>query len=275
MTASGPARPQRVFVSYSHDSPAHKDRVLALCDRLRHDGVDADLDQYVEAPPEGWPRWTLRQIEAADFVLVVCTETYRRRFDGAEETGRGLGAIWEGAVLTQVLYDAAAASGKLVPVVFVPEDEAHIPTVLRGMARYDLSSETGYEELYRRLTGQPATPRPDLGTVVALPPRTRASDFPPTPPTPPTPTRRRWWPWLAAVGALAVALSWVGYFSFHPAGKIETVGPVGPSTPVRSSSCAARSWRPTPAVRSPASWSACRSLAARRPPTIRGNTASR
>src|ERR1700710_1054591 len=90
----------QVFVSYSHDSPAHMDRVLALCDRLRRHGIDVSLDQYESAPPEGWPRWTLRLTEAADFVLVVCTETYRRRFDGREEKGRGLGVTWEGAIVT-------------------------------------------------------------------------------------------------------------------------------------------------------------------------------
>jgi hypothetical protein len=35
-----------VFISYSHDSPEHVDRVLALADRLVHDGIDCILDQY-------------------------------------------------------------------------------------------------------------------------------------------------------------------------------------------------------------------------------------
>ncbi|HEX3527636.1 MAG TPA: hypothetical protein VH988_11240 [Thermoanaerobaculia bacterium] len=35
--------PPQVFLSYSHDSPEHKDRVLALCNRLRRDGIDAWL----------------------------------------------------------------------------------------------------------------------------------------------------------------------------------------------------------------------------------------
>ena len=33
----------RVFISYSHDSPEHKDRILALSDRLRQDGVDCSI----------------------------------------------------------------------------------------------------------------------------------------------------------------------------------------------------------------------------------------
>jgi len=63
----------KVFISYTHDSPEHIDRVLSLANRLRVEGVDCQLDQYEQSPPEGWPRWMERQIEWADFVLVVCT----------------------------------------------------------------------------------------------------------------------------------------------------------------------------------------------------------
>ena len=65
----------RVFVSYSHDSDAHRDRVLALADRLRADGIEALLDQYVAHPPEGWPTWAQQQITDADFTILVCTPT--------------------------------------------------------------------------------------------------------------------------------------------------------------------------------------------------------
>ena len=47
----------RLFISYSHDSREHQDRVRALADRLRADGVDAVIDQYDTAPPDGWPIW--------------------------------------------------------------------------------------------------------------------------------------------------------------------------------------------------------------------------
>jgi hypothetical protein len=49
--------PTRVFISYSHDSPEHADRVLALSDQLRAGGIDCILDQYEPAPEEGWPLW--------------------------------------------------------------------------------------------------------------------------------------------------------------------------------------------------------------------------
>jgi len=52
-----------VFISYSHDSPAHSARVLALSERLRADGIETLLDQYVNgSPQQGWPRWMLDQL---------------------------------------------------------------------------------------------------------------------------------------------------------------------------------------------------------------------
>ena len=41
-----------VFISYSHDSQEHKDKVLALADQLRTDGIDCRIDQYNSVPPE-------------------------------------------------------------------------------------------------------------------------------------------------------------------------------------------------------------------------------
>src|ERR1044072_9437755 len=122
----------RVFVSYSHDSPEHIDRVLRLSDRLRRDGIDSIIDQYEMSPREGWPRWTMSQIEEARFVLVVCTQIYHRRVRGNEEIGRGLGAKWEGAIISQELYDSEANNNKFIPVLFSSEDSAHVPVYLRG-----------------------------------------------------------------------------------------------------------------------------------------------
>jgi hypothetical protein len=43
----------KVFISYSHDSQEHKDRILALANRLRAGGIDCNIDQYEESPAEG------------------------------------------------------------------------------------------------------------------------------------------------------------------------------------------------------------------------------
>ena len=162
----------RVFISYSHDSPEHKDRILALSNRLRQEGVDCGIDQYEQSPEEGWPLWCERQVERAAFVLVVCTETYLRRFRGEEAPRKGLGGTWEGHIITQELYNAQGKNTKFIPVTFHPEEAAFIPVPLQSATAYPLYGD--YELLYRRLTGQPLVSKPVLGSVM---PKERKQDF--------------------------------------------------------------------------------------------------
>ena len=165
--------PPKVFISYSHDTVEHQERVLGLAYRLRADGIAAEIDQYNTAPPEGWPLWCERQVAASDFVLMVCTETYHRRVSGDEELGKGLGIVWEARIIRQLLYDAGAVGDKFVPVLFSDASPAQIPTPIKAGTRYVIDTEDGYEELYRRLTGQPRLLRPTLGAIRALPTRRR------------------------------------------------------------------------------------------------------
>jgi hypothetical protein len=155
----------RVFISYSQDSQEHNIQVLRLADRLRREGIDCHLDQYETFPPEGWPRWMSDQIEQADYVLVLCTETYARRALGHDSPDRGLGANWEGQLITQSIYDRAGRNTKFVPVILRASDVSHIPQFVSSATHFDVSEESGYEALYRLLTSQPAVARPDLGAI--------------------------------------------------------------------------------------------------------------
>jgi tetratricopeptide (TPR) repeat protein len=151
----------KVFISYSHDTAEHKDRVLALSDRLRDDGVDCYIDQYEQSPAEGWPLWCEKQVEAADFVLVVCTETYLRRFRKEEKPKVGRGVTWEGHIITQELYNAQGKNTNFIPITF--EDGEFVPLPLQSATLYRLLE--GYEGLYRRLTDQPAIKAGPVGAV--------------------------------------------------------------------------------------------------------------
>jgi hypothetical protein len=42
---------------------------LVLSKRLREEGIDCTIDQYLLVPPEGWPRWMEKQIRESNFVL--------------------------------------------------------------------------------------------------------------------------------------------------------------------------------------------------------------
>jgi len=176
MTSDTP-HPPIVFISYSHDSQEHADRVLALSDRLRADGIDCILDQYEDSPPEGFPRWMDRKIRAADFVLMICTPTYYRRVMGDEDPYKGHGVAWESTLIYQYIYNEGTSNNRFIPVLLEGAHESDIPVPWQGVKHYRPTTTEGYDELYRRLTRQQFTPKPALGTLRTLPPRERKQDF--------------------------------------------------------------------------------------------------
>ncbi len=169
--------PPIVFISYSHDSPEHADCVLALSNRLRADGIDCILDQYEVSPPEGFPRWMDRHIRTADFVLMICTPTYYRRVMGEEDLGKGHGVAWESTLIYQYIYNEGTSNKRFIPILLEGAHELDIPVPWQGVMYYRPTTKEGYEELYRRLTGQQFTPKPALGTLRTLPSRERSKDF--------------------------------------------------------------------------------------------------
>lgn len=152
-----------VFISYSHDSPEHSKRVLALSDRLVGDGVNCILDQYEQAPPNGWPKWMERHIDTSQYLLVVCTAQYNKRANGESPVGIGKGVKFESLLTYQELYDNDSLGGKLIPVLFHEKDEECIPKPLRPFQRYVVADDAGYEDLYRRITKQPKIVKPSPG----------------------------------------------------------------------------------------------------------------
>ncbi len=155
--------PPKVFISYSHDSDEHRQRVLELSNRLRADGIDCWIDQYEPAPPEGWPRKMDSGIRESNFVLMVCTETYRKRLDLEEENGKGLGVRWEGSLIYNILYRNETFNYKFIPVLFESKNKSHIPDILFGYDHYDLSQPRNYDHLYRHIRGELGATKPAIG----------------------------------------------------------------------------------------------------------------
>ena len=170
-------RPPTAFISYSHETPEHNERVEQLAIRLRADGIDCEIDSFQFSPPEGWPSWMLRQLQGCDFCIVVCTETYARRAAGQDASGAGKGVMWEARGLRQILYESGRNDG-VIPIVFDLADVNYIPLELKNATYYDLSAADGYTRLYRALTHQPLVERRTLGAVRRLLPRLAPSESP-------------------------------------------------------------------------------------------------
>jgi hypothetical protein len=163
-------RSSRAFISYSHDSPEHKDRVLRFASRLVTEGIDVKLDQWVDEPEGGWPFWTERQIADSDFVILVCTNTLRERVEQPDKgVESGAGVFWEVNVIRTCLYNAKGSDRRFMPAFFGDSGQEAIPEILQGATRYQIDSPEGYTALYRRLTDQPEIERPELGALVVLP----------------------------------------------------------------------------------------------------------
>ena len=191
--------PPHVFISYSQESDAHSAWVLALARGLCNDGVEAVIDQFQTWLEKGWRPWMNEQIEQADWVLVVCTEEYNKRFDGNAPADSGRGVRWESQHITQALYDQKFSNKRFVPVLPPAGDPRHIPLPLRDYKNFRLDDD--YEALFRLLTDQPATPAPVLGALRRLPPLAAPQPATPSSPAaapPPRPEIANPYPGLAA-----------------------------------------------------------------------------
>ena len=168
----------RVFITYSHDSQEHRKRVLEqIANRLRYDDIDANLDQYTEhQPPRSWPAWMVREIKGADYVLLVCTQNYRARFEGEVPKGQGQGAKWEGAIITLQMYSEELTGDenqkcRFIPIAFCDRKDAPVPTVLSGASFFNVADPDRYAALVRLLKGIPTAEKPPLGGRVPAAPR--------------------------------------------------------------------------------------------------------
>ncbi len=185
--------PTKVFISYSCDSEDHKEHVVALANTLRDPwGIETDIDQYIRAkypytPEQGWDVWMEKRIEWAEFVLIVCTETYKRRFRGDEEPGVGRGVTWEGTIIRQHLYNDQLVNTKFIPVVFSSQDLTHVPIILNGNDKYILEDEKSFKELIYRLRKEPIVAMPEVATAKLQAPPEPKFFSPQKPPTEPPP----------------------------------------------------------------------------------------
>jgi len=123
-------KPIRVFISYSHDSPKHKDWVRELAEFLKSKGIDARLDQWeFDRPRDGWPGWCSRQVVAADYILMICNQTYCDKFHGLAGPDFGRGVRWEGRAIQNLTYfDYCKAV--FLAVVTCDDDRKYIPVPL-------------------------------------------------------------------------------------------------------------------------------------------------
>ncbi len=152
-------RTPKAFISYSWDSPDHREWVRRLATRLRADGVDVRLDLWHAAPGDQLPAFMEREIRENDFVLIICTGRYKQRSDA-----RGGGVGYEGDIMAGEVF-TARNQRKFIPVLASGEWADAAPSWLLGKFYIDLRGpEAQWEASYQQLLGTL------LGEAVAAPP---------------------------------------------------------------------------------------------------------
>ncbi len=97
--------------------------------------------------------------------LIICTQTYRRRFDGIEKRGKGLGATFEGNLILQELHDEGMRHRKFIPILLPDSTREDIPRVLRGAEWFEIPG--AYGRLVDRIFGVGGVAPQPLGAPMA------------------------------------------------------------------------------------------------------------
>lgn len=172
----------KVFISYSHVDAEYEAKMFEFANRLREDGIDANIDLYEDAPKEGWQRWMEKEISKSDYVLIVCSISYWEKF----YNNHAKGISWEVNLIYQLFYDTSCKNSKFIPVFWNNGDEQYILTPLKSSTYYNIGTENGYQNLWRRLLGIQKYKKPELGKINkhkydALPAKPKRSMFFTTP----------------------------------------------------------------------------------------------
>jgi len=133
------------FLSYRHETDAHRDSVRDLGWLLEKEGVHVVLDQFAQnrefnggGPDEGWPRWSKEQAaNSGHKVLIIASPGWFRCYRGTELAGAGLGAAAEAGVIEQRLYNQRGVASDIRIVCFDKVDPATLPLDLQRYHRFD------------------------------------------------------------------------------------------------------------------------------------------
>lgn len=150
----------KIFVSYSHDSVDHKNWVLSLATNLRASGIDAILDQWELKAGDDLPTFMERHISDADYILMICTESYVTKAN----LGKG-GVGYEKMIITSDLMKDID-SNKVIPIIR-QKGKSDVSTFLKTKLYIDMSNyeleEFGFDELIRTLHKSPLYKKPEIG----------------------------------------------------------------------------------------------------------------
>jgi hypothetical protein len=138
----------KVSVSYSWQDEAHLHWVGEFAARLRGDGVDVSLDQWIVGLGKPLPEFMEKLVRENERVLVICTPTYKEKSDGSIGGVGYESDLMTGEMLTQSKRE------KFIPVLRTGNWTESIPSWLSGRSGVDLRGEEYSSSEYRKLVNE-------------------------------------------------------------------------------------------------------------------------
>ena len=136
--------PPKVFISYAWEDDI-KAWVLDFATRLRSDGVNAILDQWETVPGDQLTEFMEKSVRESDFVVFVCTPTYKRKSDR-----RKGGVGYEGSIITGEVF-AKNNHRKFIPVLRKGKWMSAAPSWATSKLFIDLRNDPYNEMYYQQL----------------------------------------------------------------------------------------------------------------------------
>ena len=161
---SGSVPSPRVYISYAHSSEAHNEQVRDLLDFLRANGVDTHIDMEVAEDRQNWTRWMVREITAADRILIVASPAYKQYAEAGSETATatGRGTQIEFRLIREELLRDMSAADRFLPVVLPGDSINDVPELFTTRTIYRIAEFTvaGAEALLRAIHQPPEEVEP-------------------------------------------------------------------------------------------------------------------
>jgi len=155
----------KVFISYAWESEEIKAWAKDFATKLRTKGINAKLDQWEVLPGDQLPHFMEKSVRDNDYVLIICTPTYKSK---SENRVGGVG--YEGDIMSAEIL-LTSNHRKFIPILKLGTKDTAIPSWLQGKYHVDLSSEGHYEKNYPDLITTLLNEReiaPPIGTEVRI-----------------------------------------------------------------------------------------------------------
>ncbi len=157
----------KVFISYSHDSEAHKQWVLDLAEYLSENNIEVVFDQWNLALGDDIALFMEEGIRNSDRVLVICTDNYIKKANIGE---KGVG--YEKTICTAEIFRNPQDRSKFIPIVRDVKGTKKLPTFFGAAYYLDLSEGSDCPEERRKLVeaiGRVQSRQPDLHNSNIIP----------------------------------------------------------------------------------------------------------